>query len=841
MNQLSEVLHAMNSYGFQVDGIVPDGKIHRFKRDHDDKGKCAWYVCFQNVSNKGETFFVCEFGDWREPGENKKFMTNFVQTKHDRAVIEKQMKDAQERFEIERQRVWEETADACKEEWENFRKSGASGYLEGKNLNPTVLYGSRYLPGAIYVPVRDVHGRMWGYQKITDNGDKYFRENCRKEGCFHVVGGEIKGAERVFFAEGFATAITVHLATRSPVVVAFDSGNLPSVLAACRGAHKETAFIVCGDDDRWNRKPDGTPTNPGREKAEEAARASLASVVFPEFQNVDAQPTDFDDLRQLEGLEAVKAILDGLVVEAQRLVCLGHLGDAYYYTSSSNQQIVQVSRGGHTKHSLLDLMPIAYWEAQYPSKTGVDWDRAASEMMASCREAGIFHPENVRGSGVWRDAGRTVVNMGNRLSVDGEIVPVSGIRGAFIYEIARRLAPIHEKPLTPAEGMRFVEALEIMRWKKPEYAKLAAGWLMVAPLSGALPWRPHVWVTGPSGSGKTWFSNYIVGRILGANKVSVKGATTEAGIRQTIRSDAMPLVFDEFETDDERSAERIRGLLELIRQASSEDDGFVVKGSTSGKSVQYRVRFSALVSSIRLNLEREQDKNRFTVLDLERGSGEQSAQLAALKKALVGVDEEFGRRMFSRGVKLLPTILANYDKLSAMLSDKHNARFGQHYGILLAGYGALIHDEPLKDDECKFLVDSIDLQTEAEAVDERDEQECLDHLLRKEVVVDLDGRRELTIGRLIAEHQTAVTESAKTGFDLALQGIGLKLSKSELIVAVSHPKLRALFRGTKWTSNWSKPLLRIAGSRNANVRIEGRQTKAIAVPLESLGFELVAR
>ena len=836
---ISDVAHAMNSHGFMVDDVIPDGKIHRFRRNQEDKGKCAFYVCFQNVSNKGETFYVAEFGDWREPGENKKFMTNFVQTKHDKKVIESQMKEAQTRFEMERQRVWEETADAAKIEWMRLRTVGRSDYLDGKSLDSAELYGARYLPGALFVPVRDVAGRLWGYQKILDDGRKFFRENVKKEGNFHVV-GDWKNAETIYFCEGFATAVTVHLATQKPVVVCFDSGNILPVAQALRAGLKDCSFIFAGDDDRWTTKVDGTPWNPGREKAEEAAALCLGRAVFPEFADLSMHPTDFNDLHFHEGLEAVISQLSGLSVESQRVVCLGHLGDAYYYTSSSNQQIVQVTRGSHTKHSLLDLMPLSYWESQYPSKVGVDWDRAASEMMDACRSAGIFHPENVRGAGVWRDAGRTVVNMGNRLDVDGEIVPVSGIRGKFIYEIARRIAPIHEKPLTAEEGTKFIDALEIMRWKKPEYAKLAAGWLMVAPLSGALPWRPHVWVTGPSGSGKTWFSNVIVSKILGDNKVSVKGATTEAGIRQTIRSDAMPLVFDEFETDDERSAERIRGLLELIRQASSEDDGFVVKGSTSGKSVQYRVRFSALVSSIRLNLEREQDKNRFTVLDLERGDGkDNSGQLDRLRAALAGVDEEYGRRMFARGVKLLPTILANQDKLSRLLADKHNSRFGQHYGILLAGYGALVHDEPLSDAEAKFLVDTLDLDSEAEAVDERDEQECLEYMLRKIITVDLGNKHDYSIGELIQMHRSEVNMEHKKVLDEALQRFGLRVTDDYVAVAVVHPSLRGLFRGTKWTSNWSKPLLRVAGSVLTNVRVSGTQTKCVKVPFGQLGFSSV--
>lgn len=75
--------------------------------------------------------------------------------------------------------------------------------------------------------------------------------------------------------------------------------------AALHGAHPDARFILCADDDHQ------TPGNPGRTKAEAAARAVGGVVAVPEF-GLDRPDhvTDFNDLHALAGLDAVRSILE---------------------------------------------------------------------------------------------------------------------------------------------------------------------------------------------------------------------------------------------------------------------------------------------------------------------------------------------------------------------------------------------------------------------------------------------------------------------------------------------------------------------------------------------------
>jgi len=129
----------------------------------------------------------------------------------------------------------------------------------------------------------DANGKLWTMQYIKEDGTKRFAKNSRKEGCFHVVGG-IKALVKspiLLIAEGYATAATLSQTLGFATVAAFDSGNLVSVAKALHEKYPEKQIIIAGDDDKHLELTHGT--NPGRSKAEEAARAVGGKVLLPIF------------------------------------------------------------------------------------------------------------------------------------------------------------------------------------------------------------------------------------------------------------------------------------------------------------------------------------------------------------------------------------------------------------------------------------------------------------------------------------------------------------------------------------------------------------------------------
>jgi putative DNA primase/helicase len=134
-----------------------------------------------------------------------------------------------------------------------------------------------------YVPATDAAGKLWTMQYIREDGTKRFAKNSRKQGCFHVVGG-IKALVKfpiLVISEGYATAATLSQTLGFATVAAFDSGNLVAVAKTLHAKYPKKQIIIAGDDDRYLELTQGI--NPGRSKAEEAARAVGGKVLLPIF------------------------------------------------------------------------------------------------------------------------------------------------------------------------------------------------------------------------------------------------------------------------------------------------------------------------------------------------------------------------------------------------------------------------------------------------------------------------------------------------------------------------------------------------------------------------------
>ena len=192
--------------------------------------------------------------------------------------------------------------------WASASDKGSSPYLARKGVGN---HGGRFLPdGALVLPARDAAGELWNVQTIkpdrpaSGGPEKLFIAGARKTGTLHMI-GTADAAPWLLVAEGYATGASVHEATGRPVAVAWDTGNLAHVVRALRGRYPAARLAVCGDDDTATEARIGN--NPGRLKATEAARLAGGPAIFPE--GLTAEGSDFNDLHQSAGLEAVRRLV----------------------------------------------------------------------------------------------------------------------------------------------------------------------------------------------------------------------------------------------------------------------------------------------------------------------------------------------------------------------------------------------------------------------------------------------------------------------------------------------------------------------------------------------------
>ena len=184
--------------------------------------------------------------------------------------------------------------------WESLREANPKHhYLVDKNIKPHV---ARQKGNRIVLPVqRDTE--IVGLQYIFPDSTKRFLPGTKKTGAYCAL-GKLTDAGAII-CEGFATGASLREVLHETVVVAFDCGNLLPVAKHLRERFKDAPFVIAADDDH---RTDG---NPGLTHAMAAARAVNGLVMVPAFgKKRPDDATDFNDLRELLGDDAIERALD---------------------------------------------------------------------------------------------------------------------------------------------------------------------------------------------------------------------------------------------------------------------------------------------------------------------------------------------------------------------------------------------------------------------------------------------------------------------------------------------------------------------------------------------------
>ena len=138
--------------------------------------------------------------------------------------------------------------------------------------------------GNLLIPAYDEHGKMWNLQTITPDGQKLFIQESggRTGGCFFVIGEvqpDLYDAHIICIAEGYATGMSIHMATGHPVALSFVANNLPKVGAALRRKYPKAVFVYCADDDSAKQ-------DTGLKYAQEAQAITGGIIVLPDFTQI---------------------------------------------------------------------------------------------------------------------------------------------------------------------------------------------------------------------------------------------------------------------------------------------------------------------------------------------------------------------------------------------------------------------------------------------------------------------------------------------------------------------------------------------------------------------------
>ncbi|EGP6255090.1 primase-helicase zinc-binding domain-containing protein [Escherichia coli] len=195
---------------------------------------------------------------------------------------------------------------------EKTRPATSNAYLTCKGfpalecLTLTAMHktgGVTFRAGDVVVPLYDNTGVLVNLQLINADGLKRTLKGGQVKGACHIIEGKKQAGKRLWIAEGYATALTVHHLTGETVMVALSSVNLLSLASLARQKYPACQIVLAADRDL---------NGDGQSKAAAAADACEGIVALPPVFG------DWNDAFMQKGEEATrKAIYDAIRPPAQ--------------------------------------------------------------------------------------------------------------------------------------------------------------------------------------------------------------------------------------------------------------------------------------------------------------------------------------------------------------------------------------------------------------------------------------------------------------------------------------------------------------------------------------------
>ena len=516
---------------------------------------------------------------------------------------------------------------------------------------------------------------------------------------------------------------------------------------------------------------------------------------------------------------------------------LGYAGDNIAFYPWGSKFVVKYKASSLNKGALLTLMDRdEWWNFYKKDEGGINWDTAINMILRKAEDLPIFDSTKIRKCGAWIDNGDLIINTGEYLISENQRIELYERNHKYIYERGKFLPYGTENPLAVSESDKVIKMLDLIPWGAKAHKYLLAGWILLAPFSGALSWRPNVWLQGKTGSGKSWIlENITRPLIIDIYGVRGQGTSSPAGIRQNLENSTKPVELDEMESNNKHDAENIEQILKIFREGSSGNKfgSVTLHGTADGEGKQWTVRSMVLFASIGSSLKNSADRSRYTLIKIEQNNLDKDERKSNFEKLqeLVSIitplwAKAFNSRILNIFDELQKCIEIMINQASELLN---NRRDGDQIGTLMAGAWMLSNDDAPTAAEARKFLEDLDIDIfQSEANDKGDEELVLDEILSHRIELnDGDKRNKITIGLCLnywfAKNTVMVFgESDDLNFpcanastikhELSQYGIKPIISKGKpyLQIAVGHSAIVHILRETAYSNMYGEMLARLS-------------------------------
>lgn len=295
---IADLITQMNKDGLDVVTIDTSGSVQRVKvratpqtRPDTGQEKSGWYFFYDN----GNGNFFCNYGNWRT-GESYKFASKQFNEfdPGEQIKIKQELERRLEEAQREREANQKEVALQCQEKWEKLSEVTDHKYLDNKKIKN---YGARLSNEKLVVPLYSSNNgpQITSLQYIDKDGNKRFTSGGLVKGSIFNVGfsfNEWDSIKKLVIVEGYATAMSVYMATNLPTVCVFSANFALEAVSNIR-KYCNAEIILALDNDK---------SGVGQSQADKVAAAVHNCRVKVPLE----LGYDFNDVHNEQGLEEVK-------------------------------------------------------------------------------------------------------------------------------------------------------------------------------------------------------------------------------------------------------------------------------------------------------------------------------------------------------------------------------------------------------------------------------------------------------------------------------------------------------------------------------------------------------
>ncbi|EPA8804400.1 LPD7 domain-containing protein [Escherichia coli] len=302
---VTEFAQVLENAGLVIQGLPQmDGAIHRVATRDDKKGAksgaykayldgrpAGWYRDYRSADDS-PTNWVFSGGEQHDP----------LARLHLRAFAQQQSDDNARKL----QQQYNKQARYARSYINGLPQATAHEYLTRKGIRaaPGVRLNNK---NELVIPFSNGRGEIRSYQRIPVTGGKDARilKDSEKTGNWFTFGTPENGRP-LLFAEGYATAASLHEATGLPVLMTVDAGNMIAVAENARQIWTDSPFVFCADNDHQRE------INKGVFSATKAAEVTNGEVIIPAFTEAEKAQglTDFNDLDASRGRDDFQHVMN---------------------------------------------------------------------------------------------------------------------------------------------------------------------------------------------------------------------------------------------------------------------------------------------------------------------------------------------------------------------------------------------------------------------------------------------------------------------------------------------------------------------------------------------------